>query len=135
MASEKFCPLIHGATEAYRDDENHQWIHAVILQTMQRCKTRQRCKQFSKFTSPHSKTSARPKRNQNLKVSHPITYIPPHGLSIIRRIGCATGTFGAEDVGRSSAHYKACNTESTSHLTSYTFTVTSKHVYLPKHKT
>ena len=61
MTSEKFSPLIHGATEAYRDDENHQWIHAVILQTMQRCNTRQRCKQFSEFTSSLSKTSARPK--------------------------------------------------------------------------
>ena len=74
MTSEKFCPLIHGATEAYRDDESHQWVHTVILQTMQRCNTRQRCKQFSGSTSYSLKVVCKTKDPVKIN-SQGITYL------------------------------------------------------------
>ena len=54
---------------------------------MQRCNTRQRCKQFSEFTSSLSKTSARPKSLYPRKdkfTGHNI--LPPPGQTFIRRI-------------------------------------------------
>ena len=124
----KSCPLITGSLGPTGMKGTIIGPHAIKLHRSRGAKLETDASSFQDLPHTPSKSSARPKRNQNLSFSS--HNIHPHGLSIIRRIGRATITFGAEDVERFSIYYKACTTESTSHLTSYTSTVISKHVNL-----